>query len=752
MPFISLENLQLTVQGIQMALKDVWSSVKNKVNRSELIQSDYAQYDDSKLDYIKNRTHYDTRRIETVEYSFDGNLNNREVIYDERIPIGFVKLSDDTYPYSIWEGGYVNIVHEGIAQDLEVTHSNITIYTNPNDGEIEYYIIANRFFVNPRDEYVQVSPTVFLPKGMWGLIEMYMDNDPSNLRSYSASITSGPIHKGELKKLDEKYLPSLQSDWNQSDETASDYVQNRTHYIDWEYAQICTDVSINASWAYTGYEIFGLSPMTFKAGEIYEVTFDGVTYRVAAQVGTTEYNEEITYIGDIVLVGAATEDLNTARLPFCFNNVKNWVQSGGNHTVSIFGMMPIYRKLDERFLPDTVAKANDLQAAQNEIDTLQTDVSTLQSEVGTLQTDTATLRTDVDNIPANFKKKFNLTDKVTGYDYIVEVRDGTLVTRRQPVSAYLASEPTTMHYIHGETFDPTGMVIMGMYEDGSESELFLDDCSIITKTMDYSNPQAQIYCPDVEENIIVDTTVCKKLNSISVSYELNKYYVDIGNVSTYNSTINYDVTPNDGESIDYSKVILEATSSNSDVLTAEVVEMNGVPCVTGTVVSPGQATITTKCRSICGVEHGIAYEDQQTFRVADVSSLSTPPVELSLEKNETDGVIVAKVISNINVTPEMYFDDVEQEFGLIYYNTAKLSGKPLTLGTPGRMRVNVKNATTFPSDGDLLMHLNGFSSSSTQNVKYTWRAFIGYINADGILSYAYSDAISTSYNDLANVD
>ena len=230
MPFISLENLQLTTQGIQIALKDVWNSIKNKANKSELVQSDYAQYDDTKLDYIKNRTHYDTRRIETIEYSFDGNLNNREVICDGRIPIGFVKLSDDIYPPSTWEGGILNIVNEGIAHDLEITHNSITVYEGPN-GEITSYDISGSYFVvNPRDEHIQISPNISLPKGTWARIEMYMNNDPSNLRSYGASITSGPIQIGELKKLDEKYLPPLQSDWNQNDETATDYIKNKTHY------------------------------------------------------------------------------------------------------------------------------------------------------------------------------------------------------------------------------------------------------------------------------------------------------------------------------------------------------------------------------------------------------------------------------------------------------------------------------------------------------------------------------------------
>lgn len=750
MPFISLENLQLTVQGIQIALKDVWNSVKNKANRSELVQSDYAQNDDSKLDYVKNRTHYDTRRIETIKYSFDGNLNNREVLYEEQIPIGFVKLSDDIYPPSTWEGGILSIVNEdGIKNDIEITPNIISIYGNPNE-EITNYDIGGHVTVNMKDEYIQVTPNIFLSKGTWGFIEM--DRDSSNFRSYFASITSAPILTGELKKLDEKYLPSLQSDWNQNDETASDYVQNRTHYIDWEDAQIYTDVTINATWAYTGYETFGLGPMQFKAGETYEVTFDGTVYQVSAQVGISKYNQEITYIGDIVLVGGTVEELSTAQYPFCFNNVKHWVKNGGNHTVSISGPTPIYHQLNEIYIPDSIARTNDLQVAQNEIDTLQTDVSTLQSEVDTLQTDTATLRIDVDNIPANFKKKFNLTDKATGYDYIVEIRDGTLVTRRQPVSAYLASEPTTMHYIHGEAFDPTGMVIMGTYEDGSESELFLDDCSIVPETMDYSNPHVQVYCPDVNENITVDTTVCKKLNSLAVSYNVfDPYYTSpdlIG--STYDSTITYNVTPSDGTSIDYNNVILEVTSSNPDAIVAELSEVDGVPCVTGSIVGTGFSTITTNCRSICGVDHGILCSNEQTFRVVDASTLELPTVSLALSK-AADGDIIATIESDINVTPDKYYTD-DIHYGVVYLATAKLgSGKVLTLSTPGRY--SYSSTSKFPSAGIQTMK-RSMSEWYTygSGVKITWRAFIKTRNPDGSTTYCYSNAISVSYNNLTNAN
>ena len=418
MSFISLENLQLTVQGIQIALKDVWNSVKNKANRSELVQSDYAQNDDSKLDYIKNRTHYDTRRIETIEYSFDGNLNNREVICEEQIPIGFIKLSDDTYPPSTWEGGILSIVNEDIKHDIEITPNSIAVYENPN-GEIQSYEVASYFVVNLSDEYVQMSPNIFLPKGTWGHIGMYMDRDPSNLRSYFASITSAPILTGELKKLDEKYLPPLQSDWNQNDETASDYVQNRTHYIDWEDAQIYTDVTINATWAYTGYETFGLGPMQFKAGETYEVTFDGTVYQVSAQVGISKYNQEITYIGDIVLVGGTVEELSTAQYPFCFNNVKHWVKNGGNHTVSISGPTPICHQLNEIYIPDSIARTNDLQAAQNEIDTLQTDVSTLQNQITNNEYDAIILKSST----PDSTKKFRLT---IGDDGVLSAEEITL--------------------------------------------------------------------------------------------------------------------------------------------------------------------------------------------------------------------------------------------------------------------------------------------------------------------------------------
>ena len=264
MPFISLENLQLTVQGIQIALKDVWNSVKNKANRSELVQSDYTQYDDSKLDYIKNRTHYDTRRTEKKIFTFDGNTEGKEVVIGDRANI-YCKITDETYPIDTFLNGKFSVYSNGnIIDNIEITENDIN-----RIGETgKAYFIGGILYVIFDDFTIG---DITLTKGIWSACV----NNDGTLALYCKSI-SFDVNLGELKKLDKKYLPLLQSDWNQNDKNAAGYIKNRTHYDDTIYtlrtrqdiANILNDMGIS----------YGDSEAEIIPGITFRIIMDGIIY------------------------------------------------------------------------------------------------------------------------------------------------------------------------------------------------------------------------------------------------------------------------------------------------------------------------------------------------------------------------------------------------------------------------------------------------------------------------------------------
>ena len=80
--------------------------------------------------------------------------------------------------------------------------------------------------------------------------------------------------------------------------------------------------------------------------------------------------------------------------------------------------------------------------------------------------------------------------------------------------------------------------------------------------------------------------------------------------------------------------------------------------------------------------------------------------------------------------------------GLVYYSTSKLGTRTLTVNTPGRTRVNFSKYTDTGS----------FTYKMTpaySNTRYTVRAFLVYTDAQGRTMYAYSNAVTFSYDSLS---
>ena len=71
-------------------------------------------------------------------------------------------------------------------------------------------------------------------------------------------------------------------------------------------------------------------------------------------------------------------------------------------------------------------------------------------------------------------KKFSaitLTDTTNGYDYIVEMRNGQLVSYCKTVAIEVSSMPIKTEYVEGDAFKSTGMVITAVCPDGTTKEI-----------------------------------------------------------------------------------------------------------------------------------------------------------------------------------------------------------------------------------------------------------------------------------------
>ena len=69
------------------------------------------------------------------------------------------------------------------------------------------------------------------------------------------------------------------------------------------------------------------------------------------------------------------------------------------------------------------------------------------------------------------KNFIKLIDELNGFEYILKMRGGRIITYCKLVSIEVTGLPTKTVYIEGEEFDPTGIVLTATYEDSSTKQI-----------------------------------------------------------------------------------------------------------------------------------------------------------------------------------------------------------------------------------------------------------------------------------------
>ena len=155
---------------------------------------------------------------------------------------------------------------------------------------------------------------------------------------------------------------SVQSDWNQNDETQPDYVKNRPFYTGDPVETVLVEES-TVTFEDDGGMYVGQLESTFSAtvGETYKVSWDGTTYECAC----VDYSGT-TAIGNLSIMGAGSD----TGEPFIMgvNNGKELViytaDTSASHTFSISGIATQVVKIDEKYLPDNLATKSEVEVAQ----------------------------------------------------------------------------------------------------------------------------------------------------------------------------------------------------------------------------------------------------------------------------------------------------------------------------------------------------------------------------------------------------
>ena len=184
-----------------------------------------------------------------------------------------------------------------------------------------------------------------------------------------ANITDLTVSASELNHMDGitenvqlqfDRITDAKADWSQNDETAIDYVKNRTHWID---DPVATEIFAERTIGFTDTYVESTMGTMLVEGCTYVVTWNGVQYECLAR--NDGYDD--IYIGNQSLSdGWNFPESIASSEPFFIATYEpdNWsvirVSKTGSYTVKIIGMISEVHEISEKFIPKSIARAEDL--------------------------------------------------------------------------------------------------------------------------------------------------------------------------------------------------------------------------------------------------------------------------------------------------------------------------------------------------------------------------------------------------------
>ena len=149
----------------------------------------------------------------------------------------------------------------------------------------------------------------------------------------------------------------VQSDWNQNDETQPDYVKNRPFYTG-DHAETVLVEESTVSFDVADGMYMGQLKSTFSAtvGETYKVSWDGTVYECTC----AEFSGKAT-IGNLSIAGAGSDTGEPFLVVSNGKEIKiGTADTSASHIISISGFVKGVVKIDEKYLPDTIATKSDV--------------------------------------------------------------------------------------------------------------------------------------------------------------------------------------------------------------------------------------------------------------------------------------------------------------------------------------------------------------------------------------------------------
>lgn len=270
------------------------------------------------------------------------------------------------------------------------------------------------------------------------------------------------------------------ADWNQNDANVDNYIKNRTHWEEKSSEAVLSETllnfsdcqSVNWNQKKDGY-LYEYIPLQLVVGQEYEIIFDGVIYYCVAFVDDAWDN---IVIGNEALVNNIGDDND---IPFAIGNYNEGNKEAYiialdkySHTFTIsIVTSSIIHKLDSKFLPDDIG----MQSDWNETD--ETSKSYIQNKPSIYNDKDGNVcltngeKLATENYVHETKNGIIIKDEANGYDYVVSMKNGMLVSYRTTDYITVASPPNRTSYLIGDPFIPDGMIVTATSKDGTTREI-----------------------------------------------------------------------------------------------------------------------------------------------------------------------------------------------------------------------------------------------------------------------------------------
>lgn len=291
------------------------------------------------------------------------------------------------------------VVNGIILPKKEMTIGSDNIVKAPNSNVL---LVAFSVYIVPEDN-ITFDSIQFNHKGVYFI---------KSIGSKTVYISNMGIVN--LKRIDEKYLPkNIKANWNTNDETDLSYINNRTHWTEEIIENIIPETTVTFGAATepgkdTGTATGSATQIYPEFGEVFDVEWNGTNYHLEVGNYTKTDGSFGHGIGNTGMFGGSLK-----RYPFLIGFLTEaeaaaagytymvWVNDGSTSaTFSVSGVTgEEVHQLDEKFIPDTIARVEDINTAINNITRPITSVNGQTGDVVLTASDVGALP-DTTNIPS----------------------------------------------------------------------------------------------------------------------------------------------------------------------------------------------------------------------------------------------------------------------------------------------------------------------------------------------------------------